>query len=681
MTEHASFDARLDLVPQSPGVYLMKDERGDVIYVGKAIDLRQRLSSHFSGDFQGDSKQRAMISHVRDFSYLLCENELEAFVLESNLIKRYQPFYNILLKDDHDYPYIRVTLQELYPRILKAYRIGPDREEGARYYGPYLNADLREALRTIHEIFPLKTCRRVFPRDIGKERPCLNYDMGRCIGPCTGLITAEDYRAVVMEVCDYLEGRYDKLLERFDREMGQAAERLDFEAAAKQRDRKLSLQRLQERQIAVLGRSWEGDVLGIAENKLEFCVQKLEVRGGKISGTSTHFIKQDGSTTEEVLSAYIAQYYLSAAVIPDEIILDHELPNKTSEELANYLSELRGSRRKVRILWPQRGEKRQVVAMATRNAKGALQRRALMVSGSQELLDRSLISLARYLELVDPPTRIEAYDVANLGSDAMTCGMVVFEHGKVRRNLGRLFNIKRVEGQDDYAAMAEALDRRLKRWNQEEFARQPDLILVDGGVGHVNAMQRVLDAHGLPNIPLAGIVKDQRHRTRGLVRSDGVIFELADELGLSGRKKSQASDDVPGQPESFADKQLVFDGGSQMLLFADEEGEDNFQSKRQERDDMMAVLRLLTAIQNEVHRQANSQHQRLRKKKTFRYRLEEIPGVGPARRKRLMEAFSTIKEISEASYEELLKRVPTLGENVARSVYEHFHPEETQREA
>ena len=570
MTEPASFDARLDLVPQSPGVYLMKDERGDVIYVGKAIDLRQRLSSYFNGGQQESPKVRAMISHIRDFSYLLCENELEALVLESNLIKRYQPFYNILLKDDHDYPYIRVTLQEAYPRVLKAYRIGPDREEGARYYGPYLNSDLREALKTIHEIFPLKTCRRVFPRDIGKERPCLNYDMGVAL-VLVRKVSPEAYQAVIEEVCDYLEGRYDKLLTRFDDEMKKAAERLDFESAAKHRDRKLSLARLQERQIAVLDRPWEGDALGLAENKLEFCVQKLEVRQGKISGTSTYFIKQDGSSVEEVLQAYITQYYLSAPMIPDEILLDRDLPTEQMEALSSFLTQLRkeqdGTRRKVRLHHPQRGEKHQVVAMAKRNAKGALQRRALMAGGTQESLDRSLIVLGRYLGMEKPPTRIEAYDVANLGPTAMTCGMVVFEHGKVRRNLGRLFNIKKVEGQDDYAAMAEALDRRLKRWDEEAFAKHPDLILVDGGIGHVNVMQDVLASHGLEDVPLAGMVKDSRHRTRGLATTDGEIIELAEYLGLSGSKGKRASTDPSeegrptdevdaGQPETFGEKTL-----------------------------------------------------------------------------------------------------------------------------
>lgn len=653
------FEARLDLVPTSPGVYLMKDATGSVIYVGKAINLRQRLRSYFGPNPQGNEKVLAMISHIRDFSFLLCQNELETLVLESNLIKRYMPFYNILLKDNRNYPYIRVTLNEMYPRIMKAYRVGPDEKEGARYYGPYLNGDLWHALRTIHTLFPLKTCKRVFPRDIGKERPCLNYYMNKCIGPCLGTVPAEDYRQVVLEVCEFLEGRYDGIYQRLNEEMGRASEALDFERAAVLRDRLQTLSRLQEKQVAVLDQTFDGDALGIARNNSEVCVLKLEVRQGKITGTSTFFLDAPASEDVEIMSAFIEQYYPGAANIPSTILTSvKEIASETGAkasppeaaasgiDLSAFLSQLAG--RKVRVHYPQRGEKRDVLRMADENAAQSLRRRTLIAGSNQQSIDEALQLLADIVGLKYAPGRIEAYDISNTGKDDIACGMAVFENGRSRRGQGRVFHIRNQEDQDDYAAMAQALDRRLAHLGDDSFGRRPDLILADGGLGHVRALQPVLAAHGCEDIRIAGMVKDRRHRTRGLVLPTGQIIELEEALGILDAENAPA-------------------GNGNLAWFSEDPGT--------EREQKLALLRLLASIQNETHRLAGQANAKLNKRRQTRYKLEDIAGVGPARRKALLQAFRSMREISEATVEEILAKAPSIGSKAAEAVYRHFHPE------
>ncbi len=655
MATENTFEARLDLVPTSPGVYLMKDAAGSVIYVGKAINLRQRLRSYFGPNPVGNEKVMAMISHIRDYSYLLCQNELETLVLEANLIKRYRPFYNILLKDDRDYPYIRVTMQDMYPRIMKAYRIGPDEKEGARYYGPYLNGDLWQALRTIHQLFPLKTCKRVFPRDIGKERPCLNYYMNKCIAPCLGTVSAEAYRAVVQQVCDFLEGRYAGIQQRLKEEMAEAATRLDYERAAVIRDRIRTLDRLLEKQVAVLDTNFEGDALGLARNNSEVCVLKLEVRAGKITGTSTYFLDAPASGDAEILRAFIEQYYPAAAMIPRTILTSVRVLAEGNEpedaRLAEHLSMLAGH--KVHIHYPQRGEKSDVLQMAADNAQHALRRRTMIAGSNQQAIDEALQLLAELVGLEYPPARIEAFDISNTGKEDIACGMAVFENGKARRGQARIFHIRNQEEQDDYAAMGQALDRRLARLGDEQFGLRPDLILVDGGFGHVNAMAQVLEAHG-QTIALAGMVKDKRHRTRGLVLASGQTIELGESLGLLTGERSTGQADRP-------------DVAAAVAWFSEDPST--------EREQKLALLRLLSAIQNETHRLAGKANTNLNKKRQTRYKLEEIPGIGPAKRKALLQAFRTMKELSQASVDDILAKAPSVGKRSAQAVFDHFHRE------
>ncbi len=637
--EPQTLEARLDLIPTSSGVYLMKNAEGSIIYVGKAVNLRNRLSSYFAPNPQGNAKVLAMISHIRDFSYLLVENELEALVLESNLIKRYKPFYNILLKDDHDYPYLRVTMQEAYPRALKAYRVGPDVADGAKYYGPYLAGDLYRALRSLHDIFPMKTCRRVFPRDIGKERPCLNYYINKCIGPCRGDVSEADYRAVMQSVCDFLEGRYSGLTDRMKQQMEKASERLEFEQAAVIRDRLQALERLMERQIAVTDIQTDCDILGTSRSGLELCILKLELRDGKISGTSTFFLSAEGETEAAVVKAFVEQYYPTAAVVPQEVLLATELPDEEVASLERDLKELAG--RRVYLRFPQRGTKKQLLDMAQRNARETTRRRNIISGEGRSSLDEALRLLVDLVGLDAPPSRIEAFDISNMGAEDRACGMVVFVNGKPKRQAYRRFKIKEAGGQDDYADMAEVISRRLRRTSDDEFGPHPDLILLDGGAAHVAVIRRLIEAEGLPPIPVAGMVKDGRHRTRGLALGGRVVAELAENLGLA---RGQYAKDGR-QPEQLKDCG---------------------------REQQLALLRFLTRIQDEAHRYAGQYMNTLAKKRRMKYSLEAIPGIGPAYRQKLMRAFKTIKAVGAADEETLLAKVPGLGAKRAAAVVDHF---------
>lgn len=641
---------RLDVIPESPGVYLMKDAAGSIIYVGKAVNLRNRLRSYFGPNPKGTKKVLAMIERIADFDFVLCANEREALVLESSLIKQYRPFYNILLKDDHDYPYIRITWQEAYPRLLKAYRVGPDAREGARYYGPFLNGSLNRALRSLHAIFPLKTCRRVFPRDIGKERPCLQYYIHRCIGPCLGTVTEEDYRAVIEQVCDFLEGNYSKLLNRLEDEMKQAAARRDYEQAAIVRDRLKALRDLvAQSQRVVSENDRDLDVLALAGNNQEVCVQKLEVRQGKITGTGTFFL--DGREEEggAVLFAFLQQHYSEIGRIPEEILLPAPADWPAEEEagLVDYLRELRG--KKVSLLTPQRGEKRRLLEMAANTAREALTRRMRLGGGTGEQ-ELGLKTLTALCGLEQSPLRIEAYDISNSGADDMVCAMTVFVHGRPERRSYRSFHIRLQEDQDDYKAMAEAVGRRLDHWEEPEFGARPELILVDGGRGHVHTIQHLLEDRGV-DVPVAGMVKDSKHRTRGLVTPEGVVVELV--TAPSFLTGSAAAKDACGSETMEA-------CGHAPL-------------KEEER---RALLRLLTAIQDETHRRAISANRSRSKKRQLKYKLETIPGVGPSRRKLLLQHFGSLQAISRAAREEL-EQTPGLPQATAQAVWEHFHGQET----
>ncbi|MBP5491305.1 MAG: excinuclease ABC subunit UvrC [Clostridiales bacterium] len=614
----STFDARLDIVPTDPGVYLMKDASDSVIYVGKAKNLRNRLRSYFGKNPQGNAKVLAMISHVADFEYVVVGSELEALLLECNLIKRYQPHYNILLRDDKGFPYICITMQEEYPRIMKVFR--PDKNMvGAKYYGPFLSGDLFRALTALRDIFPTKTCRKVLPRDIGKERACLNYHIGRCVGPCRGDVAVKEYRSVMENICRFFEGKYDGILKDLEAKMNEASEALDFEKAAVYRDRLTALRTVMANQNVSFPRQSDRDAIGFFRDAGEICFRKLELRDGRIIGSSTYFLKDEGESEDSLVEAFLMQYYPTAPEIPKEILVSISLENATAIEQA--ISDMAGH--KVELHIPQRGDGMRLLEMANANAKEALRRRILRVGSSNESIDTALKLLTEKLNLPKIPERIESYDISNLGNDDRCAGMVVFKNGRPDKASYRLFKIKTVEGQDDYASMREVLTRRFSHIGDEQFATMPDLILADGGMGQVHAIYEVLKEMNLEDkIHLAGMVKDRRHRTHSLIDLDGQQIDLADDA--------------------------------------------------REDEEAMTLFRLVTAVQNEVHRFAISYQRKLSKKRNLTYKLETIPGIGEAKRKNLMKYFGSIKAISEASVDELSK-VERITAKDAETLFLHFH--------
>lgn len=624
MLQTSQFDARLDLVPMNPGVYLMKDASGSVIYVGKAIRLKNRLRSYFTENPKGNAKVLAMISHITDFSTIVCDSELEALILECNMIKEYRPRYNILLRDDKEYPYLRVTLDEEYPRVMKSFRVGPDIRSGAKYYGPYLAGQLKKALETLQTIFPMKTCNRVLPRDIGKARPCLNYFIGKCAGPCKGDVSKEEYRKVIADICLFLEGRYDGLVKGLEAGMKAASGRSEYEKAALYRDRLQSLTQLMQKQIVSASTKGELDVIGIHGNGNEVCIQKLEIRQGRLIGNAAFFAPETEDPREEILQTILLQHYLEAPVIPKEILIPIALGDQSTFEEA--LSALRKSGVSARV--PVRGYGKELLAMANNNAAQALRRHTLLIGNSKAATGDTLDKLSELV--LDKPgllARIEAFDISNHAQDDISASMVVFVDGKPARSQYRLFKIKGQENQDDYSSMRQALARRLNHLGEAGFGDFPDLILVDGGSGHLHVAMEALKAAGR-EIPVLGMVKDMRHRTRGLLFPDGRELELS--------------------PEK--------------------------ESGPLEREEKMSMLRLIGAIQDEAHRFAFQYTKKMSKKRNMKFSLDEIKGIGPARRKELLLAFQTLRGIGQASLEEL-RMTRGMTEQSALAVYRHFHKE------
>ena len=606
------FDARLDTVPQTPGVYLMKDASGVVIYVGKAKKLRNRLKSYFASGNIASPKVAAMVSHVADFEYTVVGSESEALLLENNLIKRYQPHYNILLRDDKGYPYICITLNEEYPRVFKAFRPDPAaRKAGARYYGPYMNSDCNEVLKAISDIFPLKRCKKVFPRDIGKERPCLNYHIGKCMAPCLGTVSADDYRRMTKQIVLFFEGKYDGIENDITEQM---------ERAGSLRDRMIALKNISRNQRVFLNVERDVDAIGLYSDAGETCVRKLELREGRIVGSSTYFFVGDEGEQADILSNFLMQYYEQAPCVPPLILIPYAPEEADLDPIEKYLSEKAG--RKVRLHVAERGELTELSNLAQLNAREMMVRRILR--GGNAGADPS--APLRYLEqLMSAPegslSRVESFDISNLGNDDICAGMVVFRDGKPDRQSYRLFKMKRVTEQDDYASMRETLERRFAHSGSDGFT-WPDIILADGGKGQLSAIASVVrEIPGTERIKLAGMVKNDRHKT------SGIVFEDGREIRLEGRELS---------------------------------------------DGEVGLLRFLTTVQNEVHRFAISYQRKLSGKRNMKYKLEGIPGIGPAKRKLLLESFGTIKAVSEASVENLAA-VKGISEKDAEAIYGFFH--------
>ena len=604
----------------------MKDASGSVIYVGKAKKLRNRLRSYFGGGHISHPKVAAMVSHVADFEYVVVGTEAEALLLEANLIKRHMPQYNILLRDDKSYPYACITLNEEYPRVFKAFR--PDekaRKVGARYFGPYMNGDLYNTMKTIEEIFPLKRCRKVFPRDIGKERPCLNYHIGKCMAPCSGSVSAEEYRKMIFDIVAFFEGRYDGIKKTLTEQMEEASENLDFERAAVLRDRLAALNGITEGQRVFQKIERDVDAVGIYSQAGETCVRKLELRSGRIVGSSTYFMKGDLGSVSEIITGFITQYYPGCGNIPPIVLV----PSLDEEEDKDLLSEFLSSEagRKVRVYTPERGEMNDLLKMASLNAQEMMVRRILRGGGAEADPAMGMRLLEKLLSIPENSLhRAESYDISNLGNDDICSGMVVFKDGRPDRQSYRLFKMKTVETQDDFASMRETLTRRFAHDEKDGFA-YPDIILVDGGKGQLSAVASVVRSLDLDReIYMIGMVKNSRHRTAGIVFEDGTEHML---------DRSEPSDDD------------------------------------------VVLLRFLSAVQNEVHRYAITYQKKLSKKRNIRYKLENIKGIGPAKRRSLLAALGSIKAVEEADIAKL-SEIKGISAADAKMIYDYFHEDEEE---
>ena len=579
-------------LPLVPGVYLMMDKTGRVIYVGKAKKLKNRVSQYFQDSASHTAKTRNMVSQVDRFDTIFVTSEFEALVLENSLIKRHMPRYNILLKDDKGYPFVRLS-KEAYPRFSLVNKMAND---SARYFGPFGGRfETRQALDAVCVALRLPTCSRKFPRDIGAERPCLNFHMGRCDGFCRPEMTAEAYNRRIEQAVQLLEGRSKQLLRDMTAEMEAEAEALHFEQAALLRDRINAIGALSKKQTVIAGLCADTDIWGLYRGSGKSCYAILHMEEGNLAGRETELFSAPNEESEaEMLSALTAQYYLPRAILPHEILLPME--TEDCEELSEVLTKRAGH--KVWVHVPQRGEKADLRDMAQRNAAEEAER----ATTAEERVAHTLTLLAGLLGLGEPPRRMESFDISNTGKSDIVASMVVYVDGRPLKRDYRRFKLKDMEGPDDYASMEQVLTRRFRRYldGDEKFVEKPDLLLIDGGLEHVRVARRVLEAMAL-DIPAFGMVKDDRHRTRALVHPDGR------EIGIQA---------VP------------------------------------------AVFSLIGQIQEETHRFAIEYHRQLQAGHVKGSVLDKIPGVGEKRRAQLLKHFKSVKAIRQASLEELERAVP-----------------------
>ncbi len=592
-------------LPLSPGVYIMMDAQNTVIYVGKAKKLKNRVSQYFQETSSHNEKTRRMVSKVDHFDTIFASNEFEALILENALIKQYMPRYNILLKDDKGYPFVRLTLKEEYPVFSL---VNASREDDAKYFGPYGGrSETRAAITAVCNALRLPTCRRKFPRDIGKERPCLNYHMGKCDGFCRGTPGKEEYRSRIEQAVFLLTGKIKQVTAALTAEMEAAAEELNFERAAVLRDQIAAIDVLSKKQKVIAATIPQTDIWGLYRGEVKSCYAVLHYRDGQLVSRETEVFsaKMDEDETE-MLPLLLAQYYLSRSALPKEIWLP--IAMEEAEIMEQALSQHSGQ--KVLVRTPKRGEKVDLVRLANRNAQEEAER----VTSESERVSKTLELLARMTGLQKIPQRMESYDISNTGNSDIVASMVVYEGAKPKKSAYRKFQIKSITEPDDYRSMEEVLTRRLQRYvdGDEKFAPLPDVFLIDGGATHAAVAETVLARFKL-QIPVFGMVKDDRHRTRALITAQG------QEIGI------QASEPV------FA---------------------------------------LIGQIQEETHRFAVTYHHQKHTKSSYRSALDDIPGVGEVRKKQLLKVFGTIKAIREASVQELCRAVP---HSAALAVYDHFH--------
>ena len=613
--ENFNIQEELKKLPGKPGVYLMHDEKDAIIYVGKAISLKNRVRQYFQSSRNKGAKIEQMVTHISRFEYIVTDSELEALVLECNLIKEHRPKYNTMLMDDKTYPFIKVTVNEPFPRVMMARRMKKDK---AKYFGPYTSAGaVKDTIELIRKLYHIRSCNRSLPKDIGKERPCLNYHIHQCYAPCQGYISREEYRKSIDEVVRFLNGNYDPILKELEEKMLDASENLEFEKAIEYRELLASVQKIAQKQKITDTAGDDRDIIAMASEGEDAVVQVFFIRGGRLIGRDHFYLKiAENDTKSEILSSFIKQFYAGTPYIPAELMLPEEIEDQ--EIIEEWLTTRR--EHKVRLRIPKKGTKEKLVELAQKNAQ-------MVLKNDKERLKREegrTIGAVKELEKILGLTgiiRMEAYDISNTNGFDSVGSMVVYEHGKPKRNDYRKFKIKSVQGPDDYASMNEVLTRRFEhglRERQDEsetggFQAFPDLIMMDGGRGQVNIALEVLEKLNL-HIPVCGMVKDDNHRTRGLY---------------------------------FNNVELPIDRNSE-------------------------CFRLITRIQDEAHRFAITFHRQLRSKGQIHSILDDIPGVGPARRKDLMRSFENIEAIRNATVDDL-KELPSMNEKSAQEVYKFFH--------
>ena len=619
-----NIEDELKKLPSQPGVYLMHDAKDEIIYVGKAVSLKNRVRQYFQSSRNKSAKIEQMVSRIARFEYIVTDSEMEALVLECNLIKEHQPRYNTMLKDDKAYPYIKVTVGEDFPRVMLARTMKKDKN---RYFGPYTSAGaVKDTIDLIHKLYKIRTCSRNLPRDTGKERPCLNYHIKQCDAPCQGYISKEEYGENIRQVLEFLNGRYDGVLKNLEEKMKAASDAMDFEKAIEYRDLLSSVKKVAQKQKITSSNMEDRDIIAMARDDMDAVVQVFFVREGKLIGRD-HF-RMSVATAEtkgQILSSFVKQFYAGTPFLPKELWVQYELEDM--ELIGQWLSARKGQ--KVRIAVPKKGDKERLVELAEKNA-------ALVLIQDNERNKReemrtigAMNQVAQWLGL-ENVRRMEAFDISNISGYESVGSMVVFENGRPKRSDYRKFRIKTVIGPNDYASMKEVLTRRFTHGMEEQkqlknqgvekefgsFTRFPDLLMMDGGKGQVNIALEVMEQLGL-SIPVCGMVKDDNHRTRGLY---------------------------------YQNEEISIDRHS--------EG-----------------FRLITRIQDEAHRFAIEYHRSLRSKSQVRSILDEIPGIGDTRRKSLMRSFQSLDAVREASVEELCQ-VPGMNRAAAESVYQFFRRKE-----
>ena len=597
-----NIEEELKKLPSKPGVYLMHDERDAIIYVGKAISLKNRVRQYFQSSRNKGVKIEQMVTHIARFEYIITDSELEALVLECNLIKEHRPKYNTMLMDDKAYPFIKVTVQEDFPRVLFARQMYKDK---AKYYGPYTSAAaVKDTIDLIHKLYGIRTCNRQLPKMQGKERPCLNYHIHQCPAPCQGYISKEEYGESVKKALHFLNGNYAPILKELEEKMQQAAEEMEFEKAIEYRELLGRVKKIAQKQKITNSDMEDKDVIAMAKDREDAVVQVFFIRDGRLIGRDhfcLHIVTDDKK--EEILAAFVKQFYAGTPYIPREIMMQYEIGE--AEVIESWLSERKGQ--KVHICVPKKGEKEKLVELAQKNAKMVLDQDKERIRREEGRTIGAMKEIAGLLNLPEI-SRVEAYDISNISGFQTVGSMVVFEKGKPKRSDYRKFRIRGVQGADDYASMEEMLTRRLSH-----YETYPDLIMMDGGRGQVNIALKVMDAVGV-HVPVCGMVKDDHHRTRGIY---------------------------------FNNVEIPID--------RDSEG-----------------FRLVTRIQDEAHRFAIEYHRSLRSKEQVHSVLDDIKGIGPARRRALMKAFQTLDDLKAASEEELAQ-VEGMNSLSARQVYEFFH--------